>query len=337
MIQNIKTKLLIFLLLGIVILLIIVAFITSSNPTSLKKSTPEPIPQNKVQVPQFNSTYHQTKVEEGNLANFSTSQKLPIYQSSPSKNQEEILVQQLPLALGIKDKETGFETISRLEKTNIDGKNIYTWIDNPKHLVYIPSQGYINYSAQFLNSQEKADEVKALDTALSFLTTNNLLPEKYQTAIEYLETPTFAQANKNQFSLYKISIIPLIDNLPLISSKNNGTPIVFWVNRDFSIFKIEYNYLPSQDSTQTLSLKEANVALSEVTDLKIKPSFLDILSDPLILEGEDPKITSIKVKSAEVSYYADFDKTNQVVPVYKITCEVQIEPNLVGTAVYLVQ
>ena len=261
---------------------------------------------------------------------------LPLIKKVISQEDSDKKAKTVASSLGIEDQYEGIHTQTKLRKSVINGDEVYTWIDNDKLLTYYLKTGVFEYSSAYVESTLPTDEQRARETIISLLTKDALLPSEYQITVEFLKLPEFSLSTPNNFSLYKISLIPKLNNIPILTYKNNGQIITFLLNRDFSIFKGDYLYIPLQVISETISIRSFTDALNQVTKATIKPSFIDI---PNLYP--EPDINSIAIINltlinAELVYYINPKDEEVIYPTYKITANIQTKQGLAGTAIFMV-
>lgn len=322
-----------FLIIASVLLLfvVIILFFLETGKKSTSQKNPVII------FPSQNINYSNPSISSNNsLGNIPIPTSLPVYQTISIEYDKDKRAKQIASAFGIEDQYDGIQTQTKLRVS--DNQNSYTWVDGDKLLLYNLNSGIFKYSSSFKENLDNKNDDKAKNTVISFLSTNNLLPNKYQITIEHLLLPSFTVIKGDNFSVYKILITPKTDELQVISNKNSGDAISVLLNKDFSFFKFNYTYTPLGKTTTLVKILNPKDVLSAVNNLQVKPSFINITSPHAETLPEDINITKLYIKTVELVYYYDpSNLTGFVYPVYKISADFEADSEMKGSVIYLVQ
>lgn len=326
-----KDKKILFIIVFISLLILIVALLViflqkkPANPES--KTLPHSDLNLKYKNPSINV--------QTSLTNLVIPDKLPILKRSLNQSIDLNNAQLIASAFGFAD-ETKLEISQKNYRlSEYKGLKIADWSEKDKFLVFTLSNGLFEYSSSLLEHGSNTTSTLAEKKVLEFLIQNHLLPDKYNTRVEYLKLPNLNVSNNNDFSLYKVIVSPIIENIPVISYKNSGSSIVFLLNKDLNIVKADYMYFPLTSTNEYVTIKKPEAVVGELKKLQIKPTTLNLDTNQDFVDIENTEIISLTVTQIDIVYYLD-ELSSTVTPTYKITGNIVTSKEEDGSVTYLI-
>lgn len=264
-------------------------FFPTPTRVSVINLTPKPGSFTKPFIPTYDVLYEQTSVEISskiNIANLPKTLKVFAINKKETDTQDK-KAKEISLSLGIKDDYGGVLTETKLQRETINGKQVYFWFDNNnnKTMSYILGTGTFSYSESSAKVPSQQTSATNIEAVLTFLKQHNLTPSKHE--IRTQDNSVF--------------VIPFIENIPIITARNNGNSIAFDVNNDLSFSRIDYFYSPPRNGI-AYPLTDPEAVFVSLKNLVYKPVFIDVTFG-VGESGSKPTISEIVINSVSVKYY----------------------------------